>query len=158
MCDININRFCFTFSWNRYFLPPLLLYFRTNNFFNSTKTKLILKSVKWLCSHVAASFCWVACYLLVFENKDLKKKIHNQVQCNLVQENILRLSWIVNQIINSSACAAVWDPTPVSIWQGPWGDLLQISGSPAVRTKSWALKLRKYQPSLVRRINLFPSK
>lgn len=42
MCDININRFCFTFSWNRYFLPPLLLSFRTNNFFTSTKTKLIL--------------------------------------------------------------------------------------------------------------------
>lgn len=50
-----------------------------------------------------------------------------------VQENFLRLLHIMNQIMKSADFAAVWDPMPVSAWLGPWGDLRQISGSPAVR-------------------------
>lgn len=35
--------------------------------------------------------------------------------------------------MNNAERAAVWDLKPVSTWPRPWGDLLQISGSPAVR-------------------------
>lgn len=56
--------------------------------------------------------------------------------------------------MNRADCAAVWDLMPVSTWLGPWADLLQISGSPAVRITSYTLKLRKWEPSLMRKNQL----
>lgn len=53
--------------------------------------------------------------------------------------------------MNRADCAAVWDLKPVSTWLGPWADLLQISGSPAVRITSYTPKLRKWEPSLMRK-------